>query len=171
MQLIRQLSKIFQVDQDTILRETTEKPFGRYGGILNILRYEQVFDKFNSNNLAPLVNSSNTDEFGITNQKSATVIESQQTLYNQWMVILNNASKKEENKTLSQTKVSTQKSRIINKKNRENLSNSKNISKNIRNSAPLTKVFGAEKAKIVDSKSNRPNTTCTGFSKPVKQNK
>jgi serine/threonine protein kinase len=121
--LIQQLSDLFQVEQNTITTEISKNPYGRLGGMYNILTYKHVTEQFNPDHIAPTVSRNKTESSPIkiiSKPKSATLAKSQHTLYNQCIVLLNKVSKQQ-----IETRAKTANPALLLSKNVTRLSRSK----------------------------------------------
>ncbi|XP_008195774.1 uncharacterized protein LOC661848 isoform X1 [Tribolium castaneum] len=97
-QMIRKLGELFQVDATTVTTELFKNPYGRLGGINNILYYKHINEQFNPELIATTIQNSAPETVPVkptTKPKSASLAKSQHTLYNQCIVLLNKVSKQQ----------------------------------------------------------------------------
>lgn len=90
------MSELFQVDQNTITTELLKNPYGRLGGMYNILCYKHLTEHFNPEQISTTAVQNLMPEItNKTKSKSASLAKSQNTLYNQCIVLLNKVSKQQ----------------------------------------------------------------------------
>ncbi|XP_044264957.1 serine/threonine protein kinase OSK1-like isoform X1 [Tribolium madens] len=93
-QMSKKLGELFQVDENAVTTELLKTPYGRLGGMYNILYYKHINEHFNPELIATTIQNS-TPETVSVKPKSASLAKSQHTLYNQCIVLLNKVSKQQ----------------------------------------------------------------------------
>ncbi|XP_063905941.1 maternal embryonic leucine zipper kinase-like isoform X4 [Zophobas morio] len=96
--IIKQVGEIFHTDEWTVNSELLKHPYGRLAGVYNILKFKHISDQFHLEQISPNILRNKRIKSAVATApkpKSASVVKSQHTLYNQCIVLLNKVSKQE----------------------------------------------------------------------------